>query len=159
MTIVHIHSDPQKLQLPSSPSPQICHSNRSLLRQSIPTLDIVFFLLHDILACTLGVLLEYSSEADLLQTGLHLLTPRALPALECGGSVNLEAKDFGLVAPDRLLRDQGRVNLEENVLKRGAKVSAIDVGVAAGFWVVQVLAFTTIELDGLCMWVIGEASW
>ena len=128
------------------------------LRQSIPTLDIVLLLLHGIIAGILGVLLEHGREADLLQTGLHLLALGRLPARQRGGGVHLEAKDFRLVATDRLLGDQGRVDLKQDVLEGRAKVGAINVGVPARFGVVEVLAFATVELDGLRVGVVGQTG-
>lgn len=44
-------------------------------------------------------------------------------------------------------------------MERGAKVSAVDGGVSGRFWVVEVFAFTAVELDGLDVGKVGHAGW
>lgn len=54
-----------------------------------------------------------------------------------------------------LLRDERRVDLEEDVVEGGAEVGAVDGGVAGGFRVVDVLAFGAVHLDGFLVRDVG----
>lgn len=71
--------------------------------------------------------------------------------------MHLEAKDLGLVPTLALVRQHGRIHLEQDVVKRGAEVSAIDDGVARGLWVVEVFAAGTVELHGGRVGQVGLA--
>lgn len=73
--------------------------------------------------------------------------------------MHLEPKNPWLISPDAFLGYQGWVNLEQDVLERGAKVSAIDSGVSGRFWVVEVFAFAAVEFDGLDVGEVGHAGW
>lgn len=71
--------------------------------------------------------------------------------------MDLEAVDTGHVALGALGGDQGRVDLEDDVVEGGAEVGAVDGGVAGGFGVVGVFAAGAVELDGFEVGHIGEA--
>jgi hypothetical protein len=61
--------------------------------------------------------------------------------------VNFEAIDPWRVSFVALWRDEGGVNLKENVVKRGTKIGAIDGCMARGFGVVDIFTLGTVELD------------
>jgi hypothetical protein len=73
--------------------------------------------------------------------------------------VHFETKDLRLMSSLRLLRDQRRIDLEENVVERRAKVCPVDGGVAGGLRVVDVFALGAVELDRLESGEVGEAEW
>lgn len=73
--------------------------------------------------------------------------------------MDLEAEDLGDVTLHGLDGDESGVNLEQDVLEGSAEVSAVDGGVAAGFRVVDVLAFAAVELDRLDVGQVGHAGW
>ena len=58
-----------------------------------------------------------------------------------------------------LRRDQIGVNKEEQVGEGGAEVCSVDGPVSGGFWRVNVLAPTAVELDGLFVRDVCEADW
>ena len=64
--------------------------------------------------------------------------------------MNSKPVDSGLVPPLRLLRDQGRVDLEEDVQESGAEVRAVDAVVAGRLRVVDVLAFRAEKFHAGC---------
>ena len=72
--------------------------------------------------------------------------------------MDLEPENPRLVPPDRLLRDQSRVDLEQDVLERGPEIGAVDGGVARGFGVVEVFAFGAVEFYGLHVGEVGHAG-
>jgi hypothetical protein len=93
----------------------------------------------------------------ILKPGLHLGLPEpvlhalpllALPPRHGRCSVHLEAKDSWLEAALRLGGQHVGVDLEQDVVERGAKVSAIDAGVARRLRIVDVFAAPAVELDG-----------
>lgn len=53
--------------------------------------------------------------------------------------------------------DQRRVYLEHDVVERGAKVGAVNGGVARRLGVVNILAACAVELDGLLVGNVREA--
>lgn len=63
--------------------------------------------------------------------------------------MHLEAVAARDVPLDALCRHQGGVHLEEDVVERGAEVSAVDGGVARRLGVVDILASRAVQLDGL----------
>lgn len=117
-------------------------------------LDIVLFLVVVILNLLLP---EAGLDLELAQPPPHVVPLKILPPDERGGGVHLEAVDARDVALDALGGDEGRVDLEDDVVERGAKVGAVDGGVARGFRVVEVLAAGAVELDGLEVGDVGEA--
>ncbi len=72
--------------------------------------------------------------------------------------MHLESKNPWLVSSDALLGDQGRVNLEQDVLERGAKVGAVDGRMPRGFRIIEVFAFAAVEFDGLDVGEVGHAG-
>lgn len=72
--------------------------------------------------------------------------------------MNFEPKHTRLVAANGFLGDEGWVDLEENVLEGSTEVGTIDVGMAAGFGVIDVFTFAAVELDGLGGRDVGQAS-
>ncbi len=95
--------------------------------------------------------------AGLSQPALLLQAGPVLPARQGGRDVDLEAKDARHVAGSALLRDQGRVDLEEDVVEGGAEVGAVDGGVARRFRVVDVLALGAVHLHRPLVWDVGLA--
>ena len=57
-----------------------------------------------------------------------------------------------------LLSRQGRIHLKQDILEAGPKIRAVDSGMPAALWVVQVFAFAAVELHALDVWQVGEAS-
>lgn len=57
----------------------------------------------------------------------------------------------------RLLRHQGRIDLVEDVGEGGTEVGAVDLGVAAGFGVVEIFAAGAVEFYGLDVGVVGHS--
>ncbi len=55
--------------------------------------------------------------------------------------------DTGFVTTRALAGQQGRVDLEEDVMEGGTEICAIDGCVSGGFGVVQVLATGAVEFD------------
>lgn len=71
--------------------------------------------------------------------------------------MHFEAVDLGLVAAAGFFGDEGWVDLEEDVVERGAEVGAVDGGVARGLGVVEVFAFGAVELYAFLVRDVGEA--
>jgi hypothetical protein len=71
--------------------------------------------------------------------------------------MNLEPKHPRYMPPTALLRDQGRVDLEEDVVERGAEVRAVDGGVTGRFRVVDVFAFDAVHLYRFLVRDVGLA--
>ena len=71
--------------------------------------------------------------------------------------MDLEAKNPGHVPCPALLRNQGWVDLEEDIVERGAEVGAIDGGVSGRLRVVDVLTLGAVHLDRLLVREIGLA--
>lgn len=71
--------------------------------------------------------------------------------------MDAEAKAARDVALGRLDGHQGRVDLEEDVVERRAKVGAVNAGVPRRLWVVYVLAPCAVELDRLRAGYVAHA--
>ena len=73
--------------------------------------------------------------------------------------MNFETVDAGNVALLGLLGDEGRVDLEEDVVERRAEVGTVDGCVSRGLRVVEIFAFRAVEFDCLLTGVVGLAHW
>lgn len=71
--------------------------------------------------------------------------------------MDLEAENPGTIPLLAFLGHERRIDLEEDVGEGSAEVSAIDIGVAGGFGVVEIFAFRAVEFDGLDVWIVGHA--
>lgn len=71
--------------------------------------------------------------------------------------MHLEAEAAGHVSLNRLGGDERRVDLEHDVVEGGAKVGAVNAGVARRLGVVDVFAARAEELDGLGVGHVSEA--
>ena len=69
--------------------------------------------------------------------------------------MDLKPKDPGLIPLSTLDRDQSRVDLQKDVVERGAEVGAVDGGVARGLRVVHVFAFGAVEFYRFDVGVVG----
>jgi len=119
-------------------------------------LVVVLFLL--VVVIGVAVVLEAGLDLLALEAAAHRVALLVLPALEGGGGVDLEAVAPGRVALDGLGGRQGGVDLEEDLGEGGAEVGAVDGGVAARLWVVEVLAPGAPELDGLLVRDVSQAD-
>lgn len=70
--------------------------------------------------------------------------------------MDLEPVHAGHVALGALGGDQGRVDLEDDVVEGCAEVGTVDGRVPGGFGVVRVLAARAVEFDGLEVRDVGE---
>lgn len=70
--------------------------------------------------------------------------------------MDLEAKRAWDVALHALAGNQRRVDLEEDVVERGAEVGAVNTGVSRRLGIVGVLAPGAVKLHGLLIRNIGE---
>lgn len=61
----------------------------------------------------------------------------------------LEAEDLGFIPSRRFVRYKSGVDLEHDIDKGRAEVSAINGGMAGGFGVVEIFASRTVEFDVL----------
>lgn len=120
-------------------------------------LVLVLFVLV-VIIIDVAVVLEAGLDLLALEAAAHGVALLVLPALEGGGSVDLEAVAPGRVALGGLGGRQGGVDLEEDLGEGGAEVGAVDGGVAARLWVVEVLAAGAPELDGLLVGDVGQAD-
>ena len=123
-----------------SPFPQL-HNHRILLIVLLPSILYKTRILHPCLP----------------QPRLLLSSNLILPPCQGGRDMYLEAENAWHMPCLTLLRDQGRVDLEENVVEGGAEVGAVDGGVARGLWVVDVLTFGAVHLHGFLVGDIGLA--
>lgn len=119
-------------------------------------LIVVLFLI--IIVVDVAVVLEAGLDLLALEAAAHRVALLVLPALEGGRGVDLEAVAPGRVALDGLGGRQGGVDLEEDLGEGGAEIGAVDGGVAARLWVVEILAPGTPELDGLLVGDVGQAD-
>lgn len=117
---------------------------------------VLFFLI--LVVIDIAVVLEAGFDLVALEAAAHRVSLVVLPALESGGRVDLEAVAPWCVALGGLGGGQGGVDLEEDLGEGGAEVGAIDGRVAAGLWVVEVLAAGAPELDGLLVGDVGQAD-
>lgn len=118
-------------------------------------LDIVLLFL--LLLIVHLLLSEAGFNLQLAQPPPHVVSLEVLPPHQRSGGVHLEAVDAGDVPFNAFGGDEGGVDLEDDVVKGGAEVGAVDGGVARGFGVVEVLAAGAVELDRLEIGNIGEA--
>ena len=102
-------------------------------------------------------LLSFRDDTRLLESLSLAASDSILESRNHGRMVDLEAEDLRLIPTAGLGRHQSRIDLEENVVERRAKVRAVDAGVAAGFRVVDVLALGAVELDGLEAGIVARA--
>ena len=136
-------------------------SNIRSLRDDHP-LRAIHALKLDVLISLLVILLAGSSaeprvHATPPQPTAHVLPPLTLPSDQSGRGVDLEAVAARHVALYRLGGDEGGVDLEDDVVEGGAKVRAVDGGVAGRLGVVNVLAASAVQLNGLDVGNVGEA--
>lgn len=73
--------------------------------------------------------------------------------------MNSESKDARLIPLYALLRNKSGVDLEQDIMEGSAEVSAVDGGVARGFWIVDVFAFGAVEFCGFGCGDVGETHW
>ena len=71
--------------------------------------------------------------------------------------MHLEPKNLGTIPLPRLFRHERRINLKQNIRKRGAEIRAVDIGMAGRFGGIEVLAFGAVELYALDVGEVGEA--
>ena len=71
--------------------------------------------------------------------------------------MHLKAVHARYVSLGALGGDERRVDLEDDVVKRSAKVGAIDSGMPGRLGVIYVLTARTVQLYGLRGWDVGEA--
>lgn len=119
---------------------------------------VLVFVLFVVVIIDVAVVLEAGLDLLALEAAAHRVALLVLPALEGGRGVDLEAVAPGRVALGGLGGRQGGVDLEEDLGEGGAEVGAIDGGVAARLWVVEVLAAGAPELDGLLVGDVGQAD-
>lgn len=119
---------------------------------------VLVFVLFVVVIIDVAVVLEARLDLLALEAAAHRVALLVLPALEGGRGVDLEAVAPGRVALGGLGGRQGGVDLEEDLGEGGAEVGAIDGGVAARLWVVEVLAAGAPELDGLLVGDVGQAD-
>lgn len=123
-------------------------------------LDLLVLVLVLLIVVVVDVAVVLEAWLDLLalEAAAHGVALLVLPALEGGGGVDLEAVAPGRVALGGLGGRQGGVDLEEDLGEGGAEVGAVDGGVAARLWVVEVLAPGAPQLDGLLVGYVGQAD-
>lgn len=97
----------------------------------------------------LGPVPEAAVDAEFLQATTHSVTLAILPTDQCSRTVHLEAVDARRVALVALVWDEGRVDLEDDIVKGAAKVGAVNRGVPRRLWVVQVFAARAVQLHRL----------
>ena len=128
-------------------------SGTNLLELDLLIVVVVFLLL--VIVIDVAVVLEAGLDLLALEAAAHRVALLVLPAFEGGGGVDLEAVAPGRMALGGLGGRQGGVDLEEDLGEGGAEVGAVDGGVAARLWVVEVLAAGAPELDGLLVGNVG----
>lgn len=117
--LVHSHTPLQVIHL--SQSLRHSHSTIYALKLNL-VLVIVILLIH--------LVAEPRIDLKLPQPPPHVVSLGALPPDQGRGRVHLEAVAPWRVALDTLGGDEGRVDLEEDVVEGGAEVGAVDSGVA-----------------------------
>lgn len=127
----------------------------TLLELNLLVLVLVLFV---VVVIDVAVVLEARLDLLALEAAAHGVALLVLPALEGGRGVDLEAVAPGRVALGGLGGRQGGVDLEEDLGEGGAEVGAVNSGVAARLWVVEVLAPGAPELDGLLVGNVGQAN-
>lgn len=127
----------------------------TLLELDLLVLVLILFV---VVVIDVAVVLEARLDLLTLEAAAHRVALLVLPALEGGRGVDLEAVAPGRVALGGLGGRQGGVDLEENLGEGRAEVGAVDGGVAARLWVVEVLAPGAPELNGLLVGDVGEAD-
>lgn len=130
-------------------------TSTALLELNLLVLILVLFV---VVVIDIAVVLEAGLDLLALEAAAHGVALLVLPALEGGGGVDLEAVAPGRMALGGFGGRQGGVDLEENLGKGGAKVGAVDGGVAARLGVVEVLAAGAPQLDGLLVGDVGQAD-
>lgn len=118
--------------------------------------ELVVFVVLEILERAVLVA-EAGVDIHLAEAAAKVVAAARLPADQGRGGVDLEAVDAGHVPLDGLQGDKGGVDLEEDVVEGGAEVGAVDSGVAGRLWIIDVLAASAVQLDGLEVGHVGEA--
>lgn len=127
----------------------------TLLELNLLVLVLILFV---VVIIDVAVVLEAGLDLLALEAAAHRVALLVLPALKGGRGVDLEAVAPGRVALGGLGGRQGGVDLEEDLGEGGAEVGAVDGGVAARLWVVEVLAAGAPELDRLLVGDVGQAD-
>lgn len=92
------------------------------------------------------------------QLSLELLACFILESVLLSNIVYFETEDAWFVSFDALCGKTGRVDLEQHVRERSAKVGTIDGGMTRGLWVVDVLAARTIQFDCFRHWDVRQTN-
>ena len=145
------------------------HTNALLLTSSNNILSTLTLLILDLLDPLLGEgittlcilhkqLLTLTHDARLLQSLPLASSHSILPPRNYRRVMDFEPKDLRLIPLARLRGDKGGIDLEQDVVERGAEVRPVDARVAAGLGVVDVLAFRAVQLHGLQARVVARAD-